>query len=155
MIIVLCLLQALVLNRIHLFDCATPLLYVMLPLSFRPNQPRWATLLWCFSMGLLVDVFSNTAGLAAASMTVVGMLQPYLLPAFISREEEETFQPSLSSLGWMKFIAYAFILVFIFCLTFFTLETFSFFDVVIWAMSVGGSTLITLFIILALEKIRS
>lgn len=153
LVVVLCLLQVFVFNRIHLFECATPLLYVILPLQFSTAQPRWSALLWCFVMGLVVDVFSNTPGLAAASLTLIGMLQPYLLPAFISREEETAFEPSLKSLGWLKFTAYASIIVFIYCLVFFTIETFSFSDFLLWIENVGGSTAITLILIVALEKI--
>ena len=59
--------QALVCNHIHLFDCATPFLYVYFVLMFRINYPRWGILAWAFVMGLGVDVFSNTPGVAAAS----------------------------------------------------------------------------------------
>ncbi len=36
--IALCLMQALVLNRIHLFDCATPLLYVYFAITIPSGQ---------------------------------------------------------------------------------------------------------------------
>ena len=61
---VLLLAQALVLNYVHLFNCATPLLYVYFVLPTRRNQPRWITLVSCFLMGLCVDSFSNTPGVA-------------------------------------------------------------------------------------------
>ena len=61
--------QALVLNHIHLFNCATPLLYVYLVLLFPRNFPKWAILLWSFALGLCVDSFTNTPGVAAGSMT--------------------------------------------------------------------------------------
>lgn len=152
--IVLVLLQALVLNHIHLFYCATPMLYLVLPLHFGNMQARWSALLWCFCTGLLVDIFSNTPGVAAGSLTFIGLLQPYVLTLFTSKEEDGETLPSAKTLGWWKFFSYAFILVLIYCFLFFTLETFSFFNVVIWAESIGGSTLLTLFIIMALEKIN-
>ena len=65
--VVLVLVQGLVFNHIHLFNCATPLLYIIMVLHFRRNHPKWAVLLWCFMMGLCVDVFANTPGVAAAS----------------------------------------------------------------------------------------
>lgn len=42
--------QALVLGRIHLFNCATPLLYVYFVTSFPRNYPKWGTLLWSFML---------------------------------------------------------------------------------------------------------
>ena len=71
-IIVLLLVQTLLLNHISVFGCATPLLYVYFALTIQRGESKWATLLWCFAMGLLVDIFSNTPGVAAAAMTLVG-----------------------------------------------------------------------------------
>ena len=77
--IVLCLAQALVFNHIHLLGHATILLYVYFIVMFPRNYPHWSILLWSFALGLCVDIFSNTPGLAAASLTFTGFLQPYLL----------------------------------------------------------------------------
>ena len=102
--VILLLVQVIVFNHIHLFDVATPLLYVYLVLHFRRNHPRWATLLWCFLMGLLVDVFSNTSGVAAASMTFVGLLQPYLQEVFTPRDSADDLVASYRSLGVASFV---------------------------------------------------
>ena len=72
--IVLAVLQVLIANHIHLFHFATPLLYVYLPLVMRRGALRWAMLLWAFSMGLLMDTFNNTPGVASGSMTLVALL---------------------------------------------------------------------------------
>ena len=42
--VVLVLVQGLVFNHIHLFNCATPLLYIIMVLHFRRNHPKWAVL---------------------------------------------------------------------------------------------------------------
>ena len=59
--VVLVLVQGLVFNHIHLFNCATPLLYIIMVLHFRRNHPRWAVLLWCFMMGLCIDAMNDTS----------------------------------------------------------------------------------------------
>lgn len=97
--VVLVLVQGLVFNHIHLFNCATPLLYIIMVLHFRRNHPKWAVLLWCFMMGLCVDVFANTPGVAAASMTAVGLLQPYLFELFVPRDSADDLEPSMRSIG--------------------------------------------------------
>lgn len=56
----LLLLQALVLNHVHLLGVATPLLYVYFAISFRRGSSKWSMLIWCFLLGLGIDVFSNT-----------------------------------------------------------------------------------------------
>ncbi|HEY9550935.1 MAG TPA: rod shape-determining protein MreD, partial [Prevotella sp.] len=101
--VVLLLVQVLVLNRIHLFNCATPMLYVYFMLLFRRNYPRWGILLWGFCIGLCVDIFSNMPGVAAASMTFIGLIQPYLLALFIQRDSPDDLQPSINTLGLAKF----------------------------------------------------
>ena len=61
---ILLLVQGLVCNHIHLFHCATPLLYIMFVLHFRRNTPRWQVLLWSFALGL-DDGDSSFAALSA------------------------------------------------------------------------------------------
>ena len=78
--------QILVLNHIRLFGLATPLLYVYFVITFQRNTPKWAILLWSFAMGLAIDVFTNTPGLAAGSMTLIAIVQPYLLELFVPRD---------------------------------------------------------------------
>lgn len=40
-------------------------------------------------MGLCIDVFANTPGVAAASMTFIGLLQPYLFELFVPRDSAD------------------------------------------------------------------
>lgn len=151
----LCLIQALVFNRIHLFDCATPMLYVYFALLFPRAYPRWAVLVWCFLLGLAVDTFSNTPGVAAASLTLVGLIQPYFLELFVSRDAPDDLPPSAAGIGKLKFSFYAVTLVLIYCLMFFTLETFTFFNWLQWIECVLGSTAITFVLILTIESVRN
>ena len=86
MLIAFCLAQVLVFNRVHVFNCVTPLLYVYFAIIFPRNYPKWAILLWCFTIGVIMDAFSNTPGVASASMTLIGVLQPILLELFLPRD---------------------------------------------------------------------
>lgn len=45
-------------------------------------------------------------------------------------------------------------MVLIFCIVFFTLEMFSFFNILFWLECVGGSTILTYLLILAIENVR-
>lgn len=152
--IILCLIQALVLNHINLFGCATPLLYVYFILLFRRGFPRWAVLLWSFLTGLCVDIFSNTPGVAASSATLLGLLQPYLLNLFVPRDSPEDLMPSMKSLGVARYIYYTVIGVLIYNTLFFTMEAFNFFNWLQWLMNIGGSTALTVVLILAIENVR-
>lgn len=152
--VVLCLIQALVLNRVHLFDYAIPLLYLHFVLLFPRNYPKWALLLWCFAMGLVNDTFANTAGVGCASMTLAAVLQPYWLELFVPRDAAEDFQPSLFSMGYGKFTVYASPLLLLYCLVFFALEAFNFFNWVQWIIGAFSSALLTLVLILTIEHFK-
>lgn len=152
--IVLCLMQALVLNRIRLFGCATPLLYVYFALVFPRNYPRWAILIWCFLLGLSIDTFSNTPGVASASLTFIGFFQPYFFSLFIPRDAPEDMSPSVAGLGYMKFLFYSVTLVLLYSLLFFTLETFNFFNWMQWLESIAGSAALTVILVLTIESVR-
>lgn len=151
---VLLLAQVLVFNHIHLFNCATPLLYVYFVLHFRRNYPRWAILLWCFAMGLSVDIFSNMPGVAAASMTFIGFIQPGLFSVFIPRDSADDLEPSAKTIGATSFFYYTLIITVVYCLLFFTLETFNFFNWIQWLECIGGSSVLTLILIFVVESLR-
>ena len=149
------LIQVVVLGRIHLFGCATPLLYVWFVILLPRNYPKWSGLLWSFSMGLIIDIFFNTPGLAAASLTLIGIIQPYFFEIFVPRDSVEDLTPSVRSLGLLKYAYYVSVLVFFYCLVFFSIELFSFFEWPHWANCIIGSTLITLALIFTFELVRS
>ncbi len=152
--VVLVLVQGLVFNHIHLFHCATPLLYIIMVLHFRRNHPRWAVLLWSFMLGLCIDVFANTPGIAAASMTLVGLIQPYLFELFVPRDSADDLEPSMQTIGVGSYVLYTLVIVLIYSLVFFTLETFNFFNWMQWLLCIGGSTAITFVLVMALECVR-
>jgi rod shape-determining protein MreD len=146
--------QVLVLNNIHLFGFATPLLLVYIIIVMPANAPRWVSLTSAFLMGIISDMFSNTPGVAAASLTATAFLQPTLLKLMLSREAPENLTPAISTMGRTKFISFSLILVLLYCLMFFALEEFSFFHLTQWAQFVGGSTILTLMLLLTIENFR-
>ena len=152
--IILCIVQVLVLNHIELFGCATPFLYVYFIMLFRRGFPRWAVLLWSFFLGIFIDMFSNTPGVAASSATFIGLLQPYLLNLFAPRDSSDDMMPTMKSLGVARYVYYTFICVFMFNLLFFTVEMFSFFNWLQWALNICGSTVLTVVLILVIENVR-
>ena len=154
MMAVFCLVQVMVLNRIHVFNCATPMLYVYFAIMFPRNYPRWAIFLWCFTLGIIIDAFSNTPGVASATLTLIGALQPVLLELFLSRDADEHIKVSAKTMNVGKFSHFTIILTLLFCVVFFALESFSFFDWLYWLQCVAGSTILTLIFIFTLECFR-
>ena len=151
---VLCVAQVLILNHIHLFDIAIPLLYVYFTITFRRGTPKWMILLWSFALGLAIDVFSNTPGLASGSMTLIAVIQPYLLELFVPRDSAENLETSLATLGVGKYLTFCAIILVVYCLVFFALEAFSFYNWLHWLACAGASSLLTFVLMMAIESVR-
>jgi rod shape-determining protein MreD len=143
--------QVIVLGRIHLFHYATPLFYVYFVAMFPRNYPKWSVLLWSFLLGLIIDIFSNTPGLAASVMTILAAIQPYYLELYVPRDSADNLQPSMKTLGPVKYAYYVVPMVLLYCLLFYCLEIFTFFNAFYWLMCVVGSTLLTLVLIFTFE----
>jgi rod shape-determining protein MreD len=155
MFVALLLAQVLVLNHVWLMNVATPLLYVYFAITFPRNTEKGEVLVWCFILGLLVDIFSNTPGLAAGSLTLIGMIQTYLVELFVPRDSAENLEVSAATLGWGKFSMLSGILILIYCFLFFILEAFNFFDWQLWLLRAVCSAALTLGLMLAIESLRS
>lgn len=155
MFLILLAAQVLILNHVHLLDVAMPLLYIYFAITFRRGFPRWVILLSCFFMGLIVDMFSSTPGLAAGTMTLVGFIQPFLVERTAPRDSAEDMEISVATLGYGGFAFLSGVITAIYCLVFFTLEAFSFFEWFVWLERIIASSLLTWILILAIESVRS
>ena len=98
-------------------------------------------------------VISNTPGVAAASMTLLGFVQPSLAQLFVPRDSQENLTPSVESFGESKFVWYTFFSVFLYCIVFYTLEAFNLFNWLYWLGCIFGSTLLTVLLILGIEHL--
>lgn len=147
--------QVLILNHVHLFGVGTPLLYVYYAISFRRNFPKWLALVSSFMLGLFIDVFSSTPGLAASVMTLVAFVQIYLVDLIAPRDSADDLAASTKALGFSRFATMSSLLTLLYCLVFFALETFNFFDVLLWLARSFVSALLTMVLILSVESVRS
>ena len=147
--------QVLILNHMHLFEVGTPLLYVYFAITFRRNFPKWLVLVSCFLLGFMVDIFSNTPGLASSVMTIAGLAQCYLMNLLAPRDSSEDLAPSFKTLGFSKFLTLSGLITLLYCMLFFALETFNFFDIMMWLARSMVSSALTLVLIMAIESVRS
>lgn len=152
--VLLVLVQALILNNISFLGYATPFLYVYLILAFDANISRYSLLLWGFSLGLAVDIFSNTPGVNAAATTLLAFIRPSILRLFTPRDSAEDFSPSILSMGSSPFVRYL-----TFCLLFHQtalvlILTFSLAQPHTMLLKIVSSVLLSGLCILGLEQIR-
>lgn len=154
--LLLLLLQVLVLNHIHIAGYATPMPYVYFLLLLPSDTPRWVYIILGFVLGLLVDVFTDTPGMASASMCFTALIVPPLLQVFSPADnEDEAFLPSVRSMGWWKFLLLVVLAALVNTSLFFLMEIFSFYNWMSLLISIGGSTALTILFVIAIELIRT
>ena len=85
----LLLLQVLVFNHIHIFGFATPMPYIYFLLILPGETARWLYVVLGFVMGMLVDLFATTPGVAASSMAAMGLIVPLLLRLFRPTDRDD------------------------------------------------------------------
>jgi len=148
---VLLLVQLLVLNHVHLFGYATPIVLTYLTMNFERGCSRVALLLWGFVCGLIYDMFSNTMGLGMASGTLLAMLQPSLLKLFTPRDAADDMRPSFRTLGTHSYLLYAAFTILIYHAVFYALDAFTLRNWTTTLVAIGCGTAVA-FLLVALAQ---
>lgn len=146
--------QLMVLNGIHLFGYATPLLIGYMIIRFRCSSSRIPLLFWGFATGLIFDLFSNTMGIGAASMTLLAFVQPNLLDKFMPKDETEKFRPTIRTMGLVSYSLYILASFFILHLAFYLLEAFSLANFWLTFAAIITGTLVATALTLLIELIQ-
>jgi rod shape-determining protein MreD len=143
--------QVLILDNIHLFRIATPLLYLYVIVKIPANISRSPTILISFFLGLVMDIFSNTLGMHTAACTLAGMFREPIMYAFSGKELLEESSPSYRTLGINGFIKYVSLIVAIHHIALFSIESISFFDPVFLLLRIIASVILTMLLIFIVE----
>ena len=151
---VLVLLQVFFFNHIHLFGYATPFIYLYIVVKLSSDISRHALMLWAFLLGLLIDVFSDTPGMNAAAAVFLAFLRPTLLRLFVPRDTNETFTPSIHTMGLSSFVKYLSMCVLFHHLLLFTIAFFSLASPLELLLRIVSSALLTVCCLLAVEGLQ-
>ncbi|MDE5688526.1 MAG: rod shape-determining protein MreD [Paramuribaculum sp.] len=154
--IVLILLQVIGLNNMCLFGVAMAFAYIYvllhLPLDLSQN---WVLTIGFF-LGLIVDVFSDTPGMASLSCTIFAALRKPVLRLYLPREEDLTDPcPSSRSIGTPAFMKYAITMALIYCTLIYIIEAFSFFSPIRLVLRIISSTILTWLVIMGIDTLLS
>lgn len=150
----LLLLQVLILNNIHIAGYATPFLYVYFILKLNSGITRNELMLWSFSLGLIIDIFSNTPGMNAAVAVLVAFTRPVILRLFSPRDSLDDFEPGFKAMGISPFIRYTIVCVFLQTTVLLSIESFSLFSLTVLVLKIITSAILTILCVLAIEGIR-
>lgn len=139
--------QVVICNNIHLLGCITPMVISYMLVCMNRDTSHTALLMWGFAIGLLHDMFANTAGIAAAACTLTAMLQPGILNMFLPRDAANDFVPTYRSLGFSSYITYTLLISLIINTVYIVLSTFTLYNWQMTLCAIGGSTVLTTAII--------
>ncbi|MCB0430505.1 MAG: rod shape-determining protein MreD [Flavobacteriales bacterium] len=121
----LILLQVLVLNHIGFLGRFTPYLYLYILLVLPMDMNRSVVLLLAFCTGMVMDIFSNTAGMHTSACLLLAFIRPAVLGYQNSREQFEGTRPGIITLGLKGFVSYVMILVLVHHILLLWLEVFT------------------------------
>lgn len=147
--LILVLLQVLVLNNIRLWGYVNPYLYVLFILLLPIETPGWLLMVLSFTLGISIDIFTNTPGMHAAACVFMAFIRPYLLKAMAPRDGYESEKaPTLQNMGLSWFVTYSTILVLLHHVVLFYIEVFRFSEFFSTMSRVLLSTMLTVILIL-------
>ncbi|NDW13841.1 rod shape-determining protein MreD [Bacteroides sp. 214] len=151
--VALVLIQVVFLNRINFFGYATPLLYILYIIKQDSSISHNKLLLLGFLLGLLIDLFSNTPGINAASTVVLAFVRPFFLRLFTPRDNQDTLMPSVRSLGRLSYVKFLFASILTHHLVTFSIMFFSFADITTILLKTMASGVLTFVCIVILDKV--
>jgi len=146
--------QVLVLNHLQLMGYGTPLIFVVILLYMPMGTLKAGVLLWGFCTGILVDIFTNTPGVASGAMTFAALIQPPLLKLLAPRDAAEDIKPTMQNLGKWNYVRYMIIIFLVHHLVYFGLECFSLYHIADAALLMVASWGSSVLLALLLESFR-
>ncbi|GGD81858.1 MAG: hypothetical protein ACOVO2_22035 [Emticicia sp.] len=148
-------LQIVVLRNFVFFDVAFCFVYIACILLL-PDEvdPIWVILI-SFLIGLLVDIFYNTAGVHASASVMIGYLRGYIIKfLFPTKGVENEITISLKDMGGERFVRYVAILTIIHHSMLFFVEAGGFQFFLITVLKIICSVIFTTFLIIILQYVR-
>lgn len=107
-------LQVFIVRNLVFFDVAFCFVYISVILFLPNNTPTSILLLVAFLIGIVIDMFYNTAGMHASAAVLIAYLRGYILKVLFPTKGLDTEQViSLNGMGTERFIRYIIILTFI------------------------------------------
>lgn len=152
--ILLLLAQVLVFNRLNLFDTINPFVYVLFLYWYPIKENRTLFLGASFLLGFAVDLFSDTLAFHAAATVTAAYLRP-LLMRFVFGVNYEFQSFKLMSATRVQQITFLALLIVVHHVVFFSLEIFSFSNLLLILRKTATTFMTTMVICLLLRSLFS
>ncbi|NND16794.1 MAG: rod shape-determining protein MreD [Eudoraea sp.] len=123
--ILLILAQVLIFNDLNFYGFINPMVYIMFLFWYPIKENRVVFLLLSFLLGLVIDIFSDTAAIhAAATVSIAYLRAPMMRFVFGINYEFQSFR--LEQTSMVQQLTFLTLLILVHHTIFFTLEIFSF-----------------------------
>ncbi len=152
--VALLLVQVEILNRMHIAGYATPFVFIYYILTLDSGISRKKLLVQAFTLGLCVDIFSNTPGMHAAASTLLAFVRRPLLKWQLSRETTDIYVPGIQSMGLAPFSRYVVETVFVFVCALRMIDFFSFSHFTVLLLQIVTDTAVTIVCIICVDAMR-
>jgi len=120
--------QVLLLNNIQLTTLGiNPYFYILFLILLPFETPQWLLIPLGFTLGLVVDIFSNSFGVHAFACVLLAGVRPFVLQLLSSREGyDQGTTPRIYYYGFGWFAKYSLILTFLHHFAYYYMEFFRF-----------------------------
>ncbi|NEW79256.1 MAG: rod shape-determining protein MreD [Gelidibacter sp.] len=132
-------LQVFILNHVNIFGHINPMVYIAWVFLFPVRKTRSLFLILSFLLGISIDFFSDSGGVNAFAITFIAYFRLPILMAVLRKSDLDYGQFNLKTLSVNKIILFISILTFIHHFIVFSLEYFSFNEL----LNIISSTVLT------------
>jgi hypothetical protein len=152
----LALLQVVVFNNMQVGTFVNIFIYVGFILFLPFETPKVMTLFLALAMGLLMDIFSNTGGIHAASLVFMAFCRPGVLRVIAPRDGyDASGEPTIANMGLGWFVTFALLMVFLHSFACFFLEAFRMSEFFFTVGKIILSTFVTVLLLITAQLITS
>lgn len=150
--VLLVLFQALVFNHLNFFGYINPMVYILFIYWYPIKENRTIFLLISFFLGLAIDLFSDTMAIHTAAIITIAYLRPSIMRfCFGVNYEFQSFKLSNSTKAQqITFIA---LLIIIHHTVYFSLEIFSFANLLVILKKTASTSALTLLVCLLVSSL--
>jgi len=142
------LLQVLIFNNLLVARIIAPYTYILFIVLLPFDTPRSLLLFLSLTLGVTVDLFTNTPGVHTSASILIGFVRPGILGILTTRETLDSITaPRVKNMGFQWFATYVTFLVVIHHLFLFFIEAFTFDDFLITLLRVVLSSVLSIVLI--------
>lgn len=151
------LLAQLICSKIALWGIAMPVVFIYLILRLPINMHNSWVITIAFFMGLIVDTFSNTAGMNALACTILATMRQPVFYLYVLRDDDEQTNPIAASetMGAGAYFKYMATLTLAYCAMLFLIQAFTLRDFPLTLMRIGASSVLSMILLMATDSLLS